>query len=72
MEIRLKIDDDFMQKLKDNLGGVKTNQLTQDALALLNWAVSETKQGRVIVSTDNNGDNVKQLAMPSLERIKEK
>jgi hypothetical protein len=70
MEIRLKIDDDFMENLKSNLNNIKTKQITEDALTLLNWAVSEVKQGRVIISTNQNGDEIKELAMPTLDRIK--
>jgi hypothetical protein len=70
MEIRLKIDDVFMEKLKENLNDDKTKQITEDALTLLNWAAAEIKQGRVILSVNKDGDEVKELAMPSLEKIK--
>ena len=70
MEIRLKIDDEFMATLKENLNGAKTKQLTEDALTLLNWVATEIKSGRVIVSTNKAGDEIKELAMPSLEKLK--
>jgi hypothetical protein len=70
MEIRLKMDSAFMDRLKENLGESRTNQLTEDALTLLNWAANETKNGRIIVSTNKDGDDIQELAMPSLEKIR--
>lgn len=70
MELRLKIDDEFIETLKDNLNGLKTKQITEDALTLLNWAASETKSGRLIVSTNSEGDEIRELVMPSLEKLK--
>lgn len=69
MEIRLNIDDDFIKNLKDKLNESKISTITTDALTILNWAADEAKNGRVILSTDKEGENVKQLAMPSLDKI---
>ena len=70
MEIRLKIDSDFMKDLKEKLKESKTSKLTEDAYLLLNWAATEIKEGRVIISTDEEGNDVRRLAMPSLEKLK--
>lgn len=72
MEIRLKIDDEFAESLKENLNGLKTKQMTEDALTLLNWVASETKKGRVIISSSPDGEDIKELVMPSLDRLKSK
>lgn len=69
MEIRFKIDDDFMEALKKNLKGNSNKRITEDALTLLNWAANEVKQGRVILSTDEKGEVVKRLAMPTLDKL---
>lgn len=69
MEIRINIDDDFMKNLSKNLGDLKTSKITTEALTILNWAVEEAKNGRVILSTDKKGEDVKQLAMPVLDKI---
>lgn len=71
MELRLKIDDGFINDLKTKLqdkqfGEITGTRLTQDALALFKWAVEETSKGRAIVSTDADGENVQRIVMPAL------
>ncbi|MFC0518454.1 hypothetical protein ACFFGT_29840 [Mucilaginibacter angelicae] len=69
MEIRLNIDDDFMKSLSEKLGESKASKITTEALTILNWAAEEAKNGRIILSTNKNGEDVKQLAMPALDKI---
>jgi hypothetical protein len=71
MELRVKIDDAFINDLKSKLQGMQFGEitgtrLTQDAFALFKWAVEETSKGRTIVSTDANGEDVKRVVMPAL------
>lgn len=66
MELRVNIDDSFVQNLQDSLKA-KTPEVAKSALTLLNWAVEEVKKGRVILSTDENGGDVHKLAMPTLD-----
>ncbi len=70
MEIRLYIDDEFMDSLKLRLNEAKATDVAKDALTLLNWAVSEVKEGRVILSADKNLKDIHRLAMPALDRVK--
>jgi hypothetical protein len=69
-EIRLTIDEKFMNGLKKDTGVDKATQLTSDALTLLKWAVGEVKKGRVLISTDDNGEDPRRIVMPVLERAK--
>lgn len=69
MELRLNVDDNFIKKLEKDLNYKKATQVAADALTLLNWAVNEIKAGRVILSSDNNGESLKRLAMPSFESL---
>jgi hypothetical protein len=39
------------------------------ALALMNWAVRERKRGNKIVSIDEQGEVIRELVTPELERI---
>jgi hypothetical protein len=39
------------------------------ALALMNWAVKERKRGNKIVSIDEQGDVIRELVTPELERV---
>ncbi|HJS18997.1 MAG TPA: hypothetical protein VJ785_09610 [Anaerolineales bacterium] len=70
MEVRIKVDDEFMKDLKKQLGNATATDVTVDALTLLNWAVEEAKAGRVILSAERDGTDVHQLAMPALKQIK--
>lgn len=71
MELRVKIDDAFIKDLTSKLeakqlGEVTGSRLAQDALALFKWAVEETSKGRVVVSSDPEGNNVQRVVMPAL------
>jgi hypothetical protein len=71
MEIRVKVDDKFMEQLTSalegkQLGEVTGSRITQDALALYKWAVEETSKGRYVVSSDPTGDDVQRVVMPGL------
>jgi len=70
MEIRINVDDKFMEALKNQLKAKKATEVTVDALTLLNWAVEEAKEGRVILSAKNDGTDIRRLAMPTLSKIK--
>ena len=61
MELRFKVDDNFMKDLKNNLNEQNTCKVFEDAFTLLNWITSENKQNRVIASVDENGENIKVL-----------
>lgn len=39
------------------------------ALALMNWAVKERKRGNKIVSIDEQGEVIRELVTPELERV---
>ncbi len=51
-EIRVIVDDGFLDALKQKLGNPKNTEVVQDALALLNWGADERKNGRDILSAD--------------------
>nr|VFK24317.1 MAG: hypothetical protein BECKLPF1236A_GA0070988_104131 [Candidatus Kentron sp. LPFa]VFK35813.1 MAG: hypothetical protein BECKLPF1236C_GA0070990_104261 [Candidatus Kentron sp. LPFa] len=69
-EIRVAIDSDFLKKLEDRLGVSRSTDLARAALSLLDWASAESTEGRLILSTDNEGKNVHQLVMPELTNKK--
>jgi len=68
MEIRINVDDEFLKNLQQKVGGIKATELTRDALTIFNWAVGEVSNGRVILSSNNEGDEIRRLVMPSLDR----
>lgn len=68
MELIFCIDDESINELSSKLGLSYTN-ITKEAFTILNWAVKERLQGRVILSSDSEGQDVKRLAMESLDNL---
>lgn len=68
-EVRVSIDSEFLNSLEDKLGIRKSTELTRVALSLLDWASEEAKNGRLILSTDNEGKDAHRLVMPELSKI---
>ena len=71
-EIRLTIDDKFMEELKRETGIDKASQLTAEALTFYKWAVNESRNRRVLITTDEKGGDLKKVVMPTLEMAKHK
>ncbi len=69
-EVRLSVNQDFMDQLKRETGVDQASQLTKDALTLLDWAVSEVKKGRVLISVDENGQDPRKIVTTTLEKAK--
>lgn len=67
-EIRLSIDAEFLQELQSKLGVDRATDVARSALTLLDWAATEASEGRVILSSTDNGTNVHRLVMPELMR----
>jgi hypothetical protein len=67
MEIRVSVDDKSAEQLQEKLGTTKATDIAKSALTLLNWAVNEVANGRVILSSDSDGENLHRLVMPELE-----
>ena len=71
-EIRVSVDSDFLDKLESNLKLTRSTDVARAALTLLDWASEETKQGRMILSTDKKGQDAHKLVMPELSKIDSK
>ena len=69
LEIRLLVDKKYLEKLQKRIGTTKATDLTRTALTLLDWATVEAEQGRLVLSSDPEGGDVRQLAMPELSRV---
>jgi hypothetical protein len=67
-ELRLQIDDDLVKKLQSKLGDIKVTDIARDAITLFNWAVDERAKGRLVLSSDEDGEKMTRLAMTSLEK----
>jgi hypothetical protein len=71
-DVQLTVNKDFLAGLTEDTGVTQASQLTNDAFTLLKWAVEQVKQGRVLISTDEKGGDVKKIVMPILEMAKSK
>lgn len=69
-EVRVSIDSNFLEELEKRLGVSRSTDLARIALSLLDWASVESKEGRLILSTDNEGKNAHRLVLPELTNIK--
>jgi hypothetical protein len=69
MELRMQVEDRFIEELQRSLGYMRSTDVVRDALTILNWAVRESAKGRVILSANSDGHDVARLAMPSLEKL---
>jgi hypothetical protein len=69
LEIRLLVDKKYLEKLQKRMGTTKATDRTRAALTLLDWATVEAEQGRLVLSSDQAGGDVRQLAMPELSRV---
>lgn len=56
----------------DEAGGMTRKDVFSNALALLNWAVTQVKNGREIVSVDAHEKRMMELHMPFLDALKPK
>ena len=69
-ELRLQVPDEVVKKLQEKLGSdVKVTDIARDALTLFKWAVDERSKGKLILSSDEDGEKMTRLAMPSLEKV---
>ena len=66
-EIRFTVDSEFLKELQRRLGIERSTDIARSALTLLDWASSETSSGRVILSSNAQGDDVHRLVMPELK-----
>jgi hypothetical protein len=70
-EVRFNIDDDFLKGMQEKFGSTKTTDLMKEALTVFNWALSEKKEGRQILSADADANNLVRLATPGLDSVKQ-
>lgn len=72
-EVRFTIDEQFMKSLQAKFSdGPRGTDIAKEALTVLNWAVDELSQGRLILSTDRSGGEVHRLVTPLLSTVRPK
>jgi hypothetical protein len=68
-EVRIQIPDDVVEQIQQKLGDIKVTDIAKQAVTMFNWAVNEVAEGRVVLSSDKEGEKMTRLAMPSLDRV---
>jgi hypothetical protein len=72
MRVQLELPEATMTRLKHLMDevGVKTySEIFGYALTGLEWMIKEKRQGRIVVSTDQDFSQIKELSMPILEAV---
>ncbi|MGA3024055.1 MAG: hypothetical protein ABSF98_04730 [Bryobacteraceae bacterium] len=68
-DVRLQIPDEVVKSIQEKTkSNIKATDIAIDAVTLYNWAVGERAKGRVILSSNTDGEQQIRLAMPSIER----
>ena len=72
VRIQFELPEEKVSELKKLMeeSGIKTRKdLLNNALMLLEWAISERRAGRTIVSVDEKKNRYKEVLMPILSSI---
>jgi hypothetical protein len=70
MRIQLDLDDagvELLEHLKRATGLKTHKELFNTAITLLEWAVNQRQQGRLIASMDEENKNYREVLIPALE-----
>ena len=68
-DVRLQISDELLNSIQEKTkSNIKATDIARDAITLYNWAVEERAKGRVVLSSNADGDDMTRLAMPSIEK----
>lgn len=69
-ELRLQVPDEVVDEFQQLLGPNATvTGITRDALTLFQWALRERARGRVVLSSDAQGNDKERITIDSLERV---
>jgi len=71
-EIRINVDDAFLDDLKSKLGVSRSSEVIQQALAMLNWGADSALAGRDIMSADASRSDLEKVVLPGLAKAKAK
>lgn len=72
MRIQLEMPEARVQELKklmEDAGFETYKDLFNNSLTLLEWAINEVKNGKVLASVDEQSEKYRVLVMPFLERM---
>jgi hypothetical protein len=70
MEVRIILDDELVDSLRDRLKTSKATEVIREALGLLDWATEEVGRDRVILSIGEDGTEPKRIETPGLRQAR--
>ena len=70
MEVRLKLDDEFINEISQSTGIKKSSDIIAEALTVYHWAINQRKQNRQIYSGDSEASSYREMETPGLSRVK--
>jgi hypothetical protein len=59
----------YIKKLAESNGVMSRKELFNSALAILEWAILERKEGRIVASIDRNEKKIREIVMPILSGV---
>ena len=59
-----------LEELKAAIDATSNKDLFDEALTLLDWAVTQVQNGRIIASIDEKKNSFRELSMPGLEKAR--
>ena len=68
--VAFSVDKDFLDELKTRLGIRRASKMARLAFTLLDWATIESRNGRIILSSNPKGEIIRRLKMSELEAIR--
>ena len=71
MRIQIVVDDAYrgmLDELREATGLHQWQDLFNEAITMLSWAVRQRQNGRIVTSLNEAEENYRELQMPSLER----
>lgn len=64
--VRVHVEQEFLDHMRATLGMTSTTDLARLAFTLLGWAATQRAEGRVILSSDPSGADVRRLRLPGV------
>lgn len=66
MEIRLVLDDELINTLKNRLHTKNATDVIRESISFLDWATEEAENQRAILSIGEDGEDPRRIEAPAL------
>ncbi len=71
MRLNIKVNKELIEALKTKANISSTQELLNNSLSLLSWAIKEKSKGRIVGSINNKKDEISytEIVLPALEEL---